>query len=270
MSLRARGLGLQRNGRALVRELDLELQAGELLAVLGPNGAGKSTLLRMLSGELQPDQGVIEIDGLPLRKWKSGVLARRRAVLPQTEALRFGFSAEEVVRLGRLPWPAFREAEIARAALTATGAGHLAARRYTELSAGERSRVQLARVLAQIWEPVDDQPRYLLLDEPTASLDLAHQHEVLAATRAFAARAVGVIAVIHDPNLALLYADRSLIMSTGHVVACGPTPEILTAERVSSVFGIEVESIERPGDGPPWLAPRRRPIAGERRQNATS
>ncbi|MGQ0621569.1 MAG: heme ABC transporter ATP-binding protein [Panacagrimonas sp.] len=256
MNLRARGLGYFQDGRALVQGIDLELAPGEVLSVLGPNGAGKSTLLRLLSGELTPGTGQVELENRELHQWNPGDLARHRAVLPQTESLRFSFSVEQVVRLGRLPWPAAgRESEIVAAALAAAGVRHLGPRAYPELSAGERARVQFARVLAQVWERVDDRARYLLLDEPTASLDLAHQHQVLTTTRQFAASGVGVIAVMHDPNLALLYSDRTLLLAAGRVVASGPTREVLTAERVSRVFGIEVEAIDRAGFDTPWLAP---------------
>lgn len=255
MSLRARQLGYWRGARRLLDGIDLELGPGVVLAILGPNGAGKSTLLRLLSGELRPGTGYVALDGVDLRAWNAGKLARRRAVLPQSESLRFAFSAEQVVQLGRLPWPAGRESEIARAVLQAAGVLHLQDRAYPELSNGERARVQFARVLAQVWEPQADEARYLLLDEPTASLDLAHQHDILATTRRFADSGAGVVAVLHDPNLALLYADRCLLLADGRPIALGPTRQVLTPERVSGVFGIEVRAIERPGSDLPWLVP---------------
>ena len=255
MSLRARHLGYARGARRLVDGIDLELGAGEVLAVLGPNGAGKSTLLRLLAGELRPSTGEVSLDTRALRDWDAGELARRRAVLPQSESLRFAFSVEQVVQLGRLPWPAGRETEIARETLQAAGVAHLIDRAYPELSTGERSRVQFARVLAQVWEPQPKAARYLLLDEPTASLDLAHQHDILAATRRFADHGAGVVAVLHDPNLALLYSDRCLLLKEGCAVACGPTREVLTPSRVSAVFGIEVCAVQRPGSALPWLVP---------------
>jgi iron complex transport system ATP-binding protein len=231
-------------------------------------------LLRLLAADIAPAAGSIAVNGRPLREWTAGELARVRAVLPQSESLRFSFTVSEVVALGRLPAArhgAAREAQIVRDALAAAGVAEFASRAYPTLSAGERARVQFARVLAQIWEPVESGPRHLLLDEPTASLDLLHQHEVLATTRAFAQAGIGVVAVLHDPNLALLYADRAVLLENGRVVADGPARDVLTPARVESVFGIAVDALPRPGSDAPWLAahPRVMP-AGAPRGNEAS
>lgn len=243
----------------LLRDATVHLQRGEVLAVLGPNGAGKSTLLRLLAGELRAHTGTVELNGRAIEHWSPAELARQRAVLPQSESLRFAFAAHEVVQLGRYPWgerdPAHAE-HIVNTALEATGVTQLAHRRYTELSAGERARVQLARVLAQIWEPDAGRERALLLDEPTANLDLAHQHEVLATLCAFARSGAGVLLVLHDLNLALEYADRVVLMREGCVVAQGATRDTLTAARISDVFGVEVELLQR-ADGRTWIAANR-------------
>jgi iron complex transport system ATP-binding protein len=241
--LRARRLRYQTGGRCLVDDVDFSLQAGELHALLGPNGAGKSSLLKLLSGEWIPDSGQVELDDVPLARISALSLARKRAVLPQADSLRFGFTAEQVVELGRHPCLKHgpeREREIVLAALESTGTLSLRDRRYPSLSGGERARVQFARVMAQIWEPQDEGARYLLLDEPTANLDLAHQHDCLAIARQFAAAGVGVLAILHDPNLALLYADRVSLMHQGRVLACGTPADTLTPERMQEVFGIRV------------------------------
>lgn len=268
--LNAEHLGVERGGRALLESVNLDVKPGEVIAVLGANGAGKSTLLRLLARELAPTVGAIQLNGRPIEYWSASELARQRAVLPQSDALRFAFEVRQVVALGRFPWgveAASRAREVTDAAMHAADIFKLATRRYTELSAGERARVQFARVLAQIWESEPGRERYLLLDEPTASLDLAHQHSVLAMTRRFAASGVGVVMVLHDPNLALLYADRSILLKQGRVLACGRTCEVLTAQLIRDTFGIDVDLISRPGTSSHWIAPR--PRDGTASQNST-
>lgn len=227
----------------LLEQVSLALRPGELLALLGPNGAGKSTLLRLLTGEARPTRGGITLDGRPLQDWPSRALARRRAVLPQSSVLAFPFTVLEVVLLGRTPHcvgsERERDRDIAWQALAAADIVPLAERLYTTLSGGERQRVQLARVLAQIWEPPrDGEVRYLLLDEPVASLDLAHQHGVLALTHRLSREGVGVLAVLHDLNLAAQYADRVAMLASGRLQAVGAPRQVLTEERVEQVFRV--------------------------------
>lgn len=252
MSLHAQGLSYAAGGRQLLTDVSLELKAGEVHALLGPNGAGKSTLLKLIAGDLKPLSGSVALNGRPLGAWTPRERARQRAVLPQSDNLRFAFTTEEVVALGRLPCPQHapaRESGIVREALTATDALHLCGRTYTTLSGGERARVQLARVMAQLWEPVGPElgggARYLLLDEPTASLDLAHQHACLKMARSFAAGGAGVLAILHDPNLAMRYADRVTLMHQGRILGSGKPREVLTAGALETLYGIavRVESI---------------------------
>ncbi|MEQ1438210.1 heme ABC transporter ATP-binding protein [Fontimonas sp. SYSU GA230001] len=259
MSLKACGLSHAAGGRALLRDVSLHVHSGEVHAVLGPNGAGKSTLLRLLSGELRAQAGTVECAGRALHAWSPRELARLRAVLPQRDQLGFGFTAAEVVHLGRLPCPDLppeQERAIIDAALERTGAGHLRERRYTSLSGGERARVQLARVLAQIWNPVDLGPRTLLLDEPTASLDLAHQHRCLRIAREFAAQGVAVVVVLHDPNLAMSYADTATLLCCGETIAQGTPQAVLSPERLSRIYGVEVELLRATGASRPYIAVR--------------
>lgn len=254
--LAAQGVSCSRNGATLLAEASVRLAPGEILAVLGPNGAGKSTLLRLMAGELPASAGRVEINGRSIDHWTPTELARQRAVLPQTDSLRFAFEARDVVALGRYPWGERDDAHAAGiidSAMQATGVQQFAHRPYTRLSAGERARVQLARVLAQLWEPQAELGRFLLLDEPTANLDLAHQRDVLAVLRRFAHTGAGVLLVLHDLNLALEYADRVLILRDGRVAALGPAREVLTASQVATVFGVEVELLRR-SDGSPWIA----------------
>ena len=260
MSYAAHGLAYRANDRLLVDGVELALEPGQVHAVLGPNGAGKTTLLRLLAGELEPGAGSIEINGRALATMTPRELARQRAVLPQSHGLSFGFSAAQVVALGRLPCarhgPA-DEARIAREALELAGVGALAHRSYPTLSGGERARVQLARVLAQVWEPLPDgASRFLLLDEPTASLDLAHQHDCLRAVRALAAQGLGVLVVLHDPNLALRYASQATLLGGGRVVAQGVPTHVITAEALERLYGVPVRLLRPEGERLPVVVVR--------------
>ncbi len=236
---------MTRDKRVLLGGVCIDVIPGEVHAVLGPNGAGKSTLLRLLAGDIEPDEGGVTLDSRPLPAWPLHQLAQRRAVLPQHDSLRFGFTARQVVALGRLPFAGAGSADdtrIVHEALTATGVEVLANRRYPTLSGGERARVQLARVLAQLWPDArDPSPRYLLLDEPTASLDLAHQYECLKQMRRFAANGGGVLAVLHDPNQALIFSHRVTLLSGGRVFASGRAADVLTADRLSELYGLPLE-----------------------------
>jgi iron complex transport system ATP-binding protein len=252
--LEARELSWSVGGRPLVRGVDLEVRAGELVALVGPNGAGKSTLLRLVAGELEPERGSVRLAGAPLGSRSLVERARLRAVMPQETLLRFAFTVRQVVELGRFaaPDPSADE-RVVDEALRTTGVAHLASRAFPTLSGGERALATLARVLAQ-------EAPLLLLDEPTASLDLSHQQHAMAVARAAAEAGGGVLAVVHDLNLAATYADRIVLLADGRVVAAGPPWEVLTEERLEAVFGCPVVVVTSPcGDCPlvvPVGAPR--------------
>ncbi len=240
--------------------VDLRILPGEVHALLGPNGAGKSTLLKVLAGELTPQAGTLRMDGRALGDWSPAEAALRRAVVPQFTTITFPFTAAEVVALGRAPHGRRGGEKISRQALAAAGAGHLAQAAFPTLSGGERQRVALARGLAQIWDlPPDGGPRYLLLDEPTSSLDLAHQHAILALARAWAVQGVAVAVVLHDLNLAAAYADRVTLLHRGRVQHCGAPDETLQPERIAEVYGIAVSRMPHPDSGLPVLVARAGP-----------
>lgn len=241
MSLCARGLQMpSHDGQGwLLRGVDLQLTAGTLHALLGPNGSGKTTLVRLLAGDLRPAAGRVTLDQRSLQSWPPQALARRRAVYTQHDALRFPFSAREVVALGRLPWQARADKDIVELALEAVEALPLATRPYTSLSGGERARVRLARALAQLWSH-DDTPRYLLLDEPLAHLDFAFRHRCLQRLRDQARRGLAVLVVVHDPAAALDYADHATLLGCGEVVAQGEAIETVTASALSAAYGVTV------------------------------
>lgn len=266
--IRARDLTYAVGRRRVIDAIDLEVRPGEMLAVLGPNGAGKTTLLRLLARELAPTRGDVLLNGKPLASLNSVHLARQRAVLPQTESLRFSFLVHQVVALGRYPWgggTSVTESAIVADAMRTAGVQTLALRPYTELSAGERARVQLARVLSQVWQSADRDSRFLLLDEPTANLDLAHQHDVLCAIRRFSMTGVGVVMVLHDLNLAQQYADRVLLLQAGKMAASGRAAEVLNEETIRRVFDVDVDFLSGGSSPLPWIAARpRQPPAAER------
>lgn len=239
MSLRAEHVGLVRGGKRLVDGVDLEICPGEMVAVIGPNGAGKTSLLRLLSGELACDSGRVLLDGERLAAVSLAERARRLAVLPQQSMLEFPFLAEEVVAMGLTPWGSSQQAGVVAEVMAMLGCRSLAGRVYTTLSGGERQRVQLARVLAQVWTT----PGYLLLDEPTAPLDLAHQLVVLSALRTMSSRGAAVLLVMHDINLAARFVDRLLLLSRGTATALGTPAEVIASDLVGQAFGVSVERL---------------------------
>ena len=261
--LHADGLSARIGTRTLLQALQLQVAPGETLAVLGENGAGKSTLLRLLAGERPAPplqvQGEVRLDGRVLHRWPALERARRRAVLPQRPEVAFAFSAFEVAQLGRHAavqrGSAREEQDIAAQALLLTDAWHLAAREVNTLSGGEQARVHLAAAFAQLWEEQADGPRYLLLDEPTAALDLAHQHGLLLAARAFAARrGIGIVTVLHDLNLAAMYADRVLLLHQGRVLGLGAPASVLSEATIAAGFGVRAQVLSHPLADAPLVA----------------
>ena len=254
--LSARDLSIQRGDKQVLVDIDLKLQPGEVLGALGPNGAGKSTLLGALCGELNSASGEVWLGDRPLSDWHGVERARRLAVLPQSSSLSFGFRVSDVVIMGRMPHGTgqARDAEIVREALQAADAEHLAERSYLELSGGERQRVHLARVLAQLWPGGAEQT--LLLDEPTSMLDPLHQHTTLQAVRRFAEQGAAVLVILHDLNLAARYCDRLLLLNDGRAHAIGTPDEVLRAEPLHAVFGLEVLVQRHPERGHPLIVAR--------------
>ncbi|MGB1140991.1 MAG: heme ABC transporter ATP-binding protein [Halioglobus sp.] len=255
MSLHARDIALELSGVKLLEGIDLSVKPGEVTAVLGPNGAGKTSLLRVLCGELLPMAGDVSLAGEPIGHWSSVERARRLAVLPQHSLLDFPFFGEEVVMLGRTPHDTGREHDeaVVRQALEAVDGTHLARRVYTHLSGGEKQRIQLARVLAQVWEPVAGAERFLVLDEPTSSLDLAHQRLTLATVRRLAERGVGILVVLHDLNLAARCADTLVLLQCGRMAFAGAPADVLTVDNIQQVFDVQASIGVHPVDGSPLV-----------------
>jgi iron complex transport system ATP-binding protein len=254
--LTADNLLVKRGAQTVLQEVSVALQPGEVLGVLGPNGAGKSTLLGALNGELPLAGGSVRLDGRALDTWQGTERARRLAVLPQSSTLNFAFTVESVVGFGRLPHDSGRQrdVEIIAAALAAADASHLSGRSYLALSGGERQRVHLARVLAQLWPGGAQQ--ILLLDEPTSALDPLHQHTTLQAVREFADRGAAVLVILHDLNLAARYCDRLLLLHEGRPHLQGTPEEVLQAEPLRTVFGLDVLVQRHPERGHPLIIAR--------------
>lgn len=248
--IEARAVGFEIDGTKLISDLSCSLQSGSLVALVGPNGAGKSTLLGLLAGDSSPSSGEILVDGKPIAQWPSKELARRRAVMLQSADVRFGFSVTEMVEMARLPHPVDKErdAEIVADSIVAAEITHLQHRSVTTLSGGESARTNFARTLAQT-TPI------MLLDEPTAALDLRHQEVLLGKARALAQEGCLVVIVVHDLNLAARYADRVLMLKGGHLVADGTPDQVLTAEQVEDVYEQKVLRLRHPETGAPLIVP---------------
>ena len=248
--IRASGISVLAGRKRLLDEVDISVRPGRVTVLIGPNGAGKSTLISVLAGEKKPDDGEVLLDETPLERIASSSLARRRAVLLQDSSLDFAFTAEEVVELGRFPYSGTQaqiaDAEAIAEAARLTGIGPFLSRSYQTLSGGEKQRVQFARAIAQIWRPAGEgEDRYLILDEPTSALDLRHQRLTLDIARRLAEEGVGVLAAIHDLNLASTYADDALLLKGGHVIAAGGADDVLTAPTLGACFDVEIEILTR-------------------------
>ena len=241
-----RGLTVHRGGRQVLDKVSLELHPGELLGVLGANGAGKTTLLSALAGELPIDPVLhlncpVTVNGRELVDMRPTELARMRAVLPQKPELHFDLTVEEVVGMGVYPFPELDQAccaRLIRQAMDAADVSRFMERGYLDLSGGEQQRVQFARSLVQLMAAtLVGGPAYLFLDEPSASLDPAHQHGLLqAARRAAETSGAGVLIVMHDVNLAAQYCSRIALMAEGNLIACGTPTQVLTASFMEQTY----------------------------------
>jgi iron complex transport system ATP-binding protein len=276
--LEARGVWVESGGRALLKDVNVAVAPGRITVLIGPNGAGKTTLLRVLSGEIAPGRGEARLDGETLRAFSAAQLAERRAVVPQASGVAFPFTVREVVMLGvTVPGFSLRD-EVAHkrvdAALEAVDLMPFADRFYATLSGGERQRVHIARALCQLAAASRRraETRCLLLDEPTASLDLGHQGQVLSAMRRQADQGRVVLAILHDLNLAAAIADQLVLLAAGVVAKAGTPTEVLRDDVLSASYGCRVAANRVPQNGRPFVLPpaalfgRREPEAGEDRQ----
>lgn len=266
--LQAHGIAVQRGERQILSDIDLALQAGQVIGVLGANGAGKSTLLAALAGELSPSAGRITLNGRPLSAWPAAELARCRAVLPQSPSLQFDLPVATVIGMGAYPHarhsrtgahPTNRhdtaqaamaeDQRILQRVLALADVQDLYERRYRRLSGGEQQRVHLARVLYQLLLARQgyNEYRVLMLDEPTASLDPRHQLHLLSAVHTLAHEEhVAALVIVHDLNLAAGCCDRLLLLGQGRVAACGTPAQVLTPDTLRQVYGVEATVLPHP------------------------
>ncbi|MBO9460322.1 heme ABC transporter ATP-binding protein [Labrenzia sp. R5_0] len=242
----------------IVQDLSFHAKAGEVLAIIGPSGSGKTTLMKAMTGEL-PYSGGITLAGLEVGGLSPEVLAAMRGVLPQASQISFPLNVAEVVGLGLTSSRrerSFRARRIAEA-LAKVGLSGFEGRSYQELSGGEQQRVQLARVLCQVWDPLPQEglPHWLFLDEPVSSLDIKHQVQIMQLAADYAKRGGGVVAVMHDLNLTAAFADRVLVMQGGRRLAFGTRDEVMQAEMLSKAYDFPLEILTRPGGGRPVIVP---------------
>ena len=258
--IKADNLHLKLGHRQILSGVDVELHPGKVTAVLGPNGAGKTSLLRLLSGEWVADRGTITVNGKSLQEIPIGHLGKIRAYLHQESSLDFAFTVLEVVLLGRSPHMPGSERpidyQIARKALAKVDLDDREDDLYTTLSGGEKQRVHLARVLAQVDEESINESRHLFLDEPTNNLDLAHQQTIYTVVRELAQAGIAVCMVVHDLNQAIQVADSIIVLEKGRVALAGKPRDIAESRECDRIFGVELKRIQIAEDSPPYLLVR--------------
>ena len=258
--IEAEKVSVSLGAKRILHDIDFRARAGQVTAIVGPNGSGKTTFLKALSGDLK-STGSIRFNGRDLRDLKPWQAAALRAVLPQATSLSFPFTVREIVRLGLTGGhsgvQAAESERLPERALARVDLEGFAGRFYQELSGGEQQRVQLARVLCQVWMPVlDGEPRWLFLDEPVSSLDIRHQLVIMKIARDFAQGGGGVVAILHDLNLTSMFADRVTVMSRGRVAAAGRPTEVFTDDLIYRVFECRLRVGALPAGDMPFMLPQ--------------
>lgn len=240
--LRVEKITYEVKGRKLLKDVSFQLRKGEVLALLGANGAGKSSLMRLLCGDTVPTEGQVSLMGKPLQQYSPIELAKKRAMLAQNNNMSMAFKVREIVQMGRYPHyrsvSSAHDHEIVDEVMDVCGISNFADRSYLSLSGGEQQRVQLARVLVQIWDNPDS---LLLLDEPVSALDLQFQQQVLALTKALSRKGFMVVVVLHDINLAALYSDRILMLKNGRKWCEGTPIEVMEKQNIYTVFSVQAD-----------------------------
>jgi iron complex transport system ATP-binding protein len=251
MSIRCQNIHYGYQDNDILSDISLAFNPGEFTIILGPNGCGKTTLLKLLGGVLIPRCGDIFFKDQPMSKVSAKEMSQSRSVLPQSTQLTFPYTAMEVVLMGRTPHVQWLETdqdfEIAEKAMVLSEVLEFKERLYPTLSGGEQQRINFSRALAQIWSIQDTKrDRFLFLDEPTSSLDPSHQEKILDVAREWTQKGVGVIAVLHDMNLAAHYASRLVVLHQKKVYADGPVEQVLTQRMMQEVFKVKTEIISHP------------------------
>jgi iron complex transport system ATP-binding protein len=263
MILEAQKLDIGYRRKKIGRDIDLDIREGEVLCLLGPNGGGKTTLMKTLLGLLPALGGAVKLQGRDIKSFSRAELAKIVGYVPQAGTNFFPFNVLDVVLMGRVSHiglfasPGKKDVVAADAGLASLGISHLRDRIYTEISGGERQLVLIARALAQ-------EPRLLVMDEPTASLDFGNQLRVLDQITALAKRGMAVVLSTHDPDHVFLCGDRAALLRDGKLAALGPPSEVITPESLAGLYGVEVEVVELPDHQTHTAVPARgrKPFAG--------
>jgi len=252
--LRVENISYSVGSRRILEDISFEVHANEVVSLIGPNGAGKSTLLSVIAGDVKQDSGVVQLDGALTSSYSPRDLARRRAVLLQKTQVAFSYTVREVVAMGRTPWRGTiridEDEAVIEQMMIRTEVAQFAERDITTLSGGESGRAHLARVFAH-------HPPRLLLDEPTAALDIRHQEQTLKSARDLASEGAGVLTVLHDLDVAAAYSDRIVLLQQGRVVCVGSPEQVCTAQRLSEVYGYPIEVLKHPVTGRLLILPLR-------------
>ncbi|HMD01203.1 MAG TPA: heme ABC transporter ATP-binding protein [Ferruginibacter sp.] len=255
--LRTENIRYSIEGKQILKGINAEFRAGEFSMILGPNGSGKSTFLKVFGGEIHKNEGNVFYGERRISSIKTEELAKYRAVMSQQPELNFPLTVDEVVMMGRYPHfnfsPNKKDETICGEVMKRMNIQSFSDRNYLTLSGGEKQRVQFARVLAQIWERPANGCRYLFLDEPLASLDIKYQQEFLQIAREIASAETVLVAVLHDINLAIQFADKLLMLKDGKVAAFGKPKEVLTPEVIREVFDVSASIINNPVTGDPLV-----------------
>jgi iron complex transport system ATP-binding protein len=252
--LKLQNISYQVQGNTILNQVSAAVKPGTFTALMGSNGAGKSTLLKIIAGETSPTSGRVTWDQKSIPEWNANELAKNRAVLRQQYSMQLPFSVQDIIAMGR--YPHYKNTltkackQVIQTVAEYTGVTHLMKRNYLTLSGGEQQRVQLARVLAQVWDTPAEQ-KLILLDEPVSALDIQYQHHLMALTQALTQHNFTIVAVLHDLNLAMQYADDILLLKKGKVITFAHKNEALQHDTISETFGIaaalhQVEGYEHP------------------------
>lgn len=254
-TLNVRNLTVKLHQQKIIEDIDFTLSKNSISTIIGPNGAGKSTLIKAIAGDIDTQNGRIEFNGKHIDPQSSSTKrARSIAVLPQLSLLNFPYTCLEVVLLGRIPHSTgiVIDQEIAQKCLKKVDMTDFANRTYPELSGGEKQRIQIARVLAQVWRQKDSkQSRLLILDEPISALDLGHQQILMEVLREFTQHNTTILMVLHDLNTAIAYSDHLIAMLNGKLISSGPVEDVLSPAIVKQLFGIDCKIITHPTSGKP-------------------
>ena len=246
MSLSLKSVSLKLDNRQILKDVSLEINEGDIVSVIGPNGAGKSTLLNVLTGDISPDSGDIIYDNKQLNKISIQERAFTRSVMSQMQTLVFNFNVKDVVEMG---WLQRGNSDFSsnftmafEAVTSECNVHNLVHRKFNSLSGGEQRRVHFARTLLQLWRPSQsNDPRYLLLDEPTANLDLSSEMLLMNILKARATSNVGILVILHDLNLASHFADKVAIMKDGEIKAFGKPEEVMTDDFLTSIYEVPIK-----------------------------